>query len=440
MKEICKADPTLAKILPHVRPDPDFTYVPSQFTLSFARNGKRYVYNTLTRHCLEAELPVQCRAGEGYDELIRNLFLVPEGKDECGFYNSISSLLRVYGHKEGRKGYTILPTLACNARCVYCYEEGMEPVTMTAETADQTVRYILATRRGDIVSLHWFGGEPLLRPDLIDRICGGLREAGLNYRSTMITNGSLITPGIIHKMKDDWHMGGVQVSMDGAESDYIARKRYIRYCDEYHRVLSSVNTMTDAGIRISMRCNVDEENWDRIPIFLEDAKNAIIQKEKVRLYFAPLYGVRMEDRGLEIWKKVIAARSMIEEAGFLFAPLLSEMPGYKANHCMADGSGVVIGPDGSLYPCEHCPPGSRFGDIRHGVTDEKARYEFCRVDRTREKCRTCPFLPDCTSFASCPVQERDCRKVHELMKMNYLRRLVDNADKGVSTEEEIPAC
>lgn len=106
----------------------------------------------------------------------------------------------------------------------------------------------------------------------------------------------------------------------------------------------------------------------------------------------------------------------------------------------ADGSGVAIGPDGSLYLCEHCPPESRFGDIWHGVTDEKSRYEFCRTDRTREKCRTCPFLPDCTSFASCPVQDHDCRKVHELLKMNFLRRLVDNTDKGSGIEEEIPVC
>lgn len=53
----------------------------------------------------------------------------------------------------------------------------MKPVTMTPETADQTIRYILDTHEGDRVSLVWFGGEPLLCPDLIDRICGGLREA-----------------------------------------------------------------------------------------------------------------------------------------------------------------------------------------------------------------------------------------------------------------------
>ena len=440
MKDIQRADETLAKILPPVQPCTGLIYVPSQYSLSFDHNGKQYVYNTLTWQCLEAELPARCMAGEGYDELIKRLFLVPEGKDECGFYNSISFLLRAYSRKKGRKGFTILPSLACNARCTYCYEEGMEPVTMTPETVEQTIRYIIDTHRGDSVSLHWFGGEPLLRPDIIDRICEGVREAGLNYRSTMVSNGSLITPEIIGKMKGAWHLDKIQISMDGAESDYIARKCYYHYQDDYHRVMGSIDALAEAGIWVSIRCNVDEENWDRLPVFLEDAKRLITHKEKVKLYFAPLYGERIGENDLPIWKKVTAAKPMIEAAGFSHTPMFADKKGYRANHCMADGSGVVIGPDGSLYPCEHCPPGSRFGDIWHGVTDEKARYEFCRTDRTREKCRTCMFLPDCTSFASCPVQDYHCREVREMMKIAFLRRMIDNAEQGINVMEEGPSC
>ena len=436
MREIRKPDEILVKFLPHIRPLPGINYVPSQFSLSFVHNVKSYVYNTLTRQCLETEMPERCRAGEGYNVLIENRFLVPEGRDECAWYNSVSALLRTYGRKAGYGGYTILPTLACNARCVYCYEDGMKPVTMTPETVEQTIRYIVDTHRSGSVHLTWFGGEPLLCPDIIDRICEGLQEAGLAYHSKMVSNGSLITPEIIAKMTGLWYLNGIQVSMDGAEGDYIARKRYSLYRDEYQRVMEAISALSEAGIRVAIRCNVDEDNFDRVPVFLDDLKNSVAHKENVKLYLAPLYGIRAGEHDLSIWQRVIEARHMIEAAGFSTTSLAKSEQGYRINRCMADGGGVVIGPDGSLYPCEHCPSESRFGDIWHGVTDENARKEFCRVDRTREKCRTCPFLPDCTSFASCPIQDYQCREVHEMLKIAYLRRLIDNLDSGNPDIEE----
>ena len=127
---------------------------------------------------------------------------------------------------------------------------------------------------------------------------------------------------------------------------------------------------------------------------------------------------------------------MIEDAGFLFASLFSGKPGYKANHCMADGSGVVIGPDGSLYPCEHCPPEARFGDVFNGVTDENARDRFCRADAIREKCADCPFLPHCTGFAACPITDAHCREAMKMLTLAALNEIID--DRGDKAEQ--PDC
>lgn len=102
MIEIRRPDAALIKILPPVKPQPGTKYIPSQFALPFEHNGKRYVFNTLTKQCLETVLPESAAAGEGFDELITAQFLVPENKDECAYYNQISALMRVYGKKEGR--------------------------------------------------------------------------------------------------------------------------------------------------------------------------------------------------------------------------------------------------------------------------------------------------------------------------------------------------
>ena len=72
---------------------------------------------------------------------------------------------------------------------------------MTEESAERTVRYILETRKpGKTVHISWFGGEPLLGEKIIDLICRRLSEEGIEFYSTMTTNGSLITDEVVHWM------------------------------------------------------------------------------------------------------------------------------------------------------------------------------------------------------------------------------------------------
>lgn len=435
---IRKPDALLSKLLPPISLRPHISYIPSQYALHFEHRGKQYVFNNLTKQCIEGCLPAKVRAGEGYDDLIFSQFLVPEDKDECAYYNSISALIRAYSRKKGEHSYIILPTLGCNAQCIYCYEEGMKPVTMSSETVEQTIRYIISSHAGDLVKIVWFGGEPLLGEAIIDRICEGLQKAGVCYKSAMITNGSLITPKIVEKMTSSWRVERIQVSMDGAEKDYAARKRYNNEKDHYHSVIMAIDEMADKGIKVQVRSNVDEENWDGVSSFLEDMKAGVRCKDQVSVYFAPLYQIRKSERAIPFWEKVIASRSLIENAGFR-AGIVKEEGGtsFRTNFCMADGGSVVICPDGVLSPCEHLQQKAGFGDVWHGVTDDAARYEFCRTDRTREKCRRCPFLPNCTSFSSCPVQDTHCRELRELMSINALRRMVEKEEAEDIDEDPI---
>lgn len=434
MKEIHPADPLLSKLLPKAKPLPGVVYVPSLYAYAFECDGEKYVFNTLTKQCFKTVLPEKASAGEGFDDLIGNYFLVPEGKDECAFYESISAMMRLYTKRKEPLGYVILPTLRCNARCVYCYEEGRPQDNMSRETAEAVLRFILDNRGNKKVGLNWFGGEPLLRQDIIDFISAGLKDAGVEYSSVIVSNGSLITPAVIEKMLGLWRTRRIQISMDGAEADYIARKRYYTDADQYHTVIRNISLLSEAGITVSLRINADEENWPRVPEYLDDLTRLVAHKENVLVYFSPLMAVRAGENDLDFWKKVISAAHLIDEAGF--RPLAYTEAGmrFRVTRCMADSGAMVITPDGGLYPCEHCPEGSRFGDVFNGVTDEAARREFCRTDRTREMCRNCPMLPDCTSLASCPWVDAHCREAHEMLALNTLRRMV----RRVGKEDEAP--
>ena len=132
---------------------------------------------------------------------------------------------------------------------------------------------------------------------------------------------------------------------------------------------------------------------------------------------------------LAIWEKVFSATSAIEAAGFHTRNSLLSDSHFRVFHCMADGGNVTINSDGSLYACGCLAESSRFGDIFNGITNESARREFCSVEKVREKCRHCPFLPECTAFGSCPYQNTHCRKFREMDDMSMLKQLVESCEK-----------
>ena len=441
MSELYKDAKSLRHLLPSQKMQSGIRYVPSRFALPFTHAGKRYVFHTLTKQIRECELPSSCIARTGYDELVAEYYLVPCDMDEYAFYESVLALMKAY-YKHTTKAYTILPTFSCNARCTYCFEEGFIPLSMTDATADQTVRYILANHcPGERVRLDWFGGEPLLGEKIIDRICRGLADAGVDYSSSMTSNGSLITPAVVEKMTGLWKLGGIQISMDSSEEDYRRRKRYLSYRNDYHRIMKEVSRMSDNGINVLVRCNVDMENISMIPQFLEDLRVGIENKENVCVYLSPLDQVRDSEENLEIWEEVIKLDDQIEAAGFRLSGFRRSNFNFRVFHCMADRGIPAISPDGGLYACEYFPKESRFGDVWHGITDPAARKEFCRTDRVREKCRDCTFLPFCTPFANCCSEDRYCREVERLFLSDMLQDRMEKSQQArIQPAEEIPGC
>ena len=182
MKKIFDGDSMVKTIMGAKKVKPGCVYRWSCFTVPYTHNDRRYIFNNFSKVCFDVEpdeldlrtdarfTSEQAVADENLSALVSDLFLVPEDEDEAVSYEKYSAMFRAMRtNKKGYSSYTILPTTACNARCFYCFEEGMKFVTMSDETVSQTIEFIKKTRNpGNPVNFAWFGGEPLAGERIID--------------------------------------------------------------------------------------------------------------------------------------------------------------------------------------------------------------------------------------------------------------------------------
>lgn len=100
-------------------------------------------------------------------------YLVNEGyivKDDDTELREVDLKYMQTCHAQDELILTILPTEGCNFRCEYCYEEHKKNV-MSKEMQQVLINYVkknINSYAGLTVS--WFGGEPLLYPDVIENL------------------------------------------------------------------------------------------------------------------------------------------------------------------------------------------------------------------------------------------------------------------------------
>ena len=70
----------------------------------------------------------------------------------------------------------------------------------------------------------------------------------------------------------------------------------------------------------------------------------------------------------------------------------------------------MILPDGMLTTCEAGREEMYYGDVRQGITKPDIKKKWLDCSQIREKCKNCPYLPECTGFALCPYEPADCQR------------------------------
>lgn len=439
MKFLTKPDGNVFKTLGSGRlPENGSMIRPSLFAVPYDVCGKKLIFNTMTRQTLEAEdiFDIFLNKRElAFDkenadmaELVRRHFLVPKNADEVKNYLGTIEVLRLLDKKlaPGHKAYVILPTTACNARCFYCYENGIEFKSMDDKTADDVVNYIIKSNSDGNVNIRWFGGEPLMGEGAIDRICAGLDKNGIVFFSTITTNASLVTPELAKKMHDVWKIRHAQITLDGRREEYLRRKAYVPgYEDAYERVIAGIHLLLDNKIGVSIRLNADENNIDELFLLADELAEEFKNRRNIIVYANALFagcagGNRSSDTALH--GSIALLSEKLYRLGIASKHNEGRLTTYR---CMADtpNGAAVIAPDGKLFCCEHMIPESEVGSIYDCADEWKRRRVFVEINqraKKRPECLKCRFLPECTLSAHCPTEGADCVGTYEQLTAQRL--------------------
>ncbi len=153
-------------------------------------------------------------------------------------------------------------TRRCNLKCMHCY----------AHARNQAFPDELSTREGlkvldDLADFGspvvlFSGGEPLMRPDLME-LAGYAVSKGM--RAVISTNGTLITPAIARQLKAIG-LSYVGISLDGMEE---VNDRFRGVKGAFGKALEGIQACRAAGIKVGLRFTINRLNAGEIPAIFD---------------------------------------------------------------------------------------------------------------------------------------------------------------------------
>lgn len=157
----------------------------------------------------------------------------------------------------------------CNLRCVHCYSHSRDEDYSGELTTEQGFALIDDLARFGSPVLLFSGGEPLMRPDILELIA---RAREKDMRAVLSTNGTLITKEKAAEL-ERYDLSYVGVSLDGLRE---TNDRFRGRKGAFDMALEGIRNCIAAGIKVGLRFTMNKRNVQDIPGIFE-----LVRKENI---------------------------------------------------------------------------------------------------------------------------------------------------------------
>lgn len=249
----------------------------SKYNIVLESSYGRFIYNTYTNNLMKMDATLMscidkikegdfsCLSDEGILMLKNNMVLV---ENDTNIYRSIKLQRSISRLDTSYLTLTIAPTTACNFKCVYCYESGIAPLSASAQSnlLEDTVSFVNLFKNTKYLRVTWYGGEPLLQFEYIEKLSHRLMDTFDNYQAHMVTNAYLLDRTKSQKLKE-LKISAIQVTIDGLEEVHNIRRPHKQNNDSFQRIIYNLDDLFSIypEIRVGFRINVDKSNQAEYP-------------------------------------------------------------------------------------------------------------------------------------------------------------------------------
>ncbi len=391
----------------------------SCFNINISKDGDKYLYNSFSKACvriipdkahtleeaLNADLELPGEAGQFQAQLLKNGFLVKSGTDE------VEQLRYMYTRNYfagSVLNIVLLPTMACNLACPYCFEEGHKEIPLNAGYFPALRAFAEKNFAGKkVVQVSLFGGEPLLKAtELLDylKFCSTLAgKHGVKFLSSIVTNGVLLTEKISEALIDSG-CSSLQVTIDGGKQTHDSLRVGKDRSPTFDLILSnfkravSIAIAREKKLHFVLRINLYNQTDEAVKGTLESIPSEL--RPHIEALFRPVYSTKcFNSVNSDTHETLTHYYGLAKKLGYQI-----QQNTYLLQQCEASGdeSFFYITPDLKTWKCltdmGHDAP--CFGRIsaggEHQIDREKLAAWFSNSDPFRDpECLQCGKLPDC---------------------------------------------
>lgn len=307
---------------------------------------------------------------------------------------------------------TLHITTGCNMSCTYCYSPPGIRNDMTRETAFKSIDYIAAnypTNTGII----FFGGEPLLKKDLIKESISYSRTKSKYYHYKVTTNGLLLDEEFISYANTENLQ--ISVSIDGNEQAHNTFRRYSNGEPTFKELEKNIALLLKYQRYAKCLMTVSPETVH----FYSDSVEYLFSIGFRYIIVSLNYAGKWTDKSLiELKKQYVKISALYEklsmkEEKFYFSPFEMKLAShirqnnFECYQCHLAQKQISVAHDGRIYPCVQFVKdgisnvGYSIGSVEEGIDLTLQNKMYSESKKQDKHCLECDYNPRCNNKCSC---------------------------------------